>query len=180
MDKNEVDIRPERIVVSRLEKDRYGTVEGLDRDELADPAELERQVFLQMYEPLLSVPFRSSYGSGQSFRGTCDLDGFVDYGAFDSIDFKRLFPSFDKARYKIDKLKEQLADSVIRLGIVCARIETANKYLIMKHLKEGVLELDDLTDMDLWNMGRLYLRSLRLKKEIKNIRNYRNNRHEGI
>ena len=173
MKENEIDVAVEKVVVQRLKEDRYGTVEGLDSDELADPAELERLVYLQMFEPLLSLRSSSSRRSGGCIRPAYDIDGFADYGAFDSIDFKRLVPSFDKARYKIDKLREQLADTVIRLGIVCARIDSGNKYLIMKHLKEGVVQLDDITDMDLWNMGRLYLRSLRLKKEIKDIQEYR-------
>jgi len=193
-------MKENRIVVTPLRKDKYGTVEGLDRDEILSPAELDRLVYRQMFEPLLSLPcfsssafVCSSCGSGFSVRrSVCpvcgggslvrgsgaggfrvrpsvDIDGFVDYGAFDSVDFERLVPSFNKARYKIDKLRDEVADTVIRLEIISDRIKNPKKYLIMKYLKDGFLDLDDVKDSDMWSMGRMYLRLLRLKKEIKNI-----------
>ena len=194
------------IVVAPLRKNKYGTVEGLDRDELLVTSELDRLVYRQMFEPLLSLPCFSSSafvcsscgsgssarrsvcsvcgsaslvrgagsrGFGRSVRPTVDIDGFVDYGAFDTVDFARLVPSFDKARYKIDKLRDKLADTTIRLEIISDRIKTGKKYLIMKHLKEGGLDLDDITDFDMWCMGRMYLRILKLKREITDIQEYR-------
>jgi hypothetical protein len=194
-------MREKRIVVTPLKKDRYGTVEGLDRDELLSPAELNRLVYRQMFEPLLSLPCSSpsafvcsSCGSGFSnrrpvcsvcgsaplvrgsgsgsfrVRPTVDIDGFVDYGAFDTVDFARLNPSFDKARYKIDKLRDELADARIRFEIISERIKTRKKYLIMKYLKEGILDLDDIKNHDMWHMGRMYLKKLRLGREIRDIR----------
>ena len=197
-------MKEKRIEVRPLSKDRYGTVEGLDRDELLSPAELDRLVYRGMFEPLLSLPCSSSSafvcsscgsgfsarrsacsvcgsaslvrGSGSSgfrVRGSVDIDGFVDYGAFDTVDFKRLVPSFDKARYKVDKLRDELADAVMRLEMISERIKTRKKYAIMKYLKEGVLDLEDIKDFDMWCMGRMYLRTLRLKREIKEIQQYR-------
>ena len=204
MKENKVDVVEKRIVVRPLRKDRYGTVEGLDRDELLDPAELERLVYRGMFEPLLflSSSVRGSVcsgcgsafsvrhsvcsvcgsacsvsssvrGLGRPVRRAVDIDGFVDYGAFDTVDFKRLVPAFDKARYKIDILRDELTDSVMRLGMVSERIKSHKKYLIMKYLKEDVLELDDIKDMEMWCMGRMYLRMLRLKREIKELQEYR-------
>ena len=125
-----------------------------------------------MFEPLLFLS-SSVRGFGRPVRPAVDIDGFVDYGAFDTVDFKRLVPSFDKARYKIDMLRDELADSVMRLEMVSERIKSRKKYLIMKYLKEDVLELDDIKDMDMWCMGRMYLRMLRLKREIKELQEYR-------
>ena len=197
-------MKENRIVVTPLRKDKYGTVEGLDRDEILSPAELDRLVYRQMFEPLLSLPcfsssafVCSSCGSGFSVRrsvcpvcgsaslvrgagsdgfrvrGSVDIDGFVDYGAFDTVDFERLVPSFDKARYKIDKLRDELADTTIRLEIISDRIKTGKKYLIMKYLKDGFLDLDDIKDSDMWCMGRMYLKSLRIRKEIRDIKDHR-------
>ena len=70
-------------------------------------------------------------------------------------------------------LRDELADSVMRLEMVSERIKSRKKYLIMKYLKEDVLELDDIKDMDMWCMGRMYLRMLRLKREIKELQEYR-------
>ena len=170
MEKNELDWKPEMIAIVPLRSDRYGTVEGLDRDELLAPDELERLVYLQMYEPLLALPVSGSGRFSGFVRPVVDVDGFADFGAFDSVDFKRQVPSFDKSRYKIYKLRDELADAVVRLNTVSSRIESNKKYLMMKYLKEGIIELDDIQDRDLWCMGNLYLRTLRLKQEIKEIR----------
>ena len=43
---------------SIVRPDRYGTVEGLDEDELANPAELERQVYQKEYGPILALPVK--------------------------------------------------------------------------------------------------------------------------
>ena len=109
-------------------------------------------------------------------RPSVDIDGFVDYGAFDTVDFSRLVPSYDKTRYKIDKLRDELADTTIRLEIISERIKNRKKYLIMKYLKEQTLDLDDITDFDVWRMGGIYLKMLRLQREIKDILEYRNRR----
>lgn len=199
-------MREKRIVLTPLREDKYGTVEGLDREELLGSAELERLVYRGMFEPLLSLPCFSSFGfvcsscgsgfsvrrsvcsvcgsaslvrgsgffgSGRSVHPTVDIDGFVDYGAFDTIDFERLVPSFDKARYKIDKLRDELTDTIIRLEIISDRIKSRKKYLIMKYLKEGVLDLDDIKDFDMWCMGRMYLRMLKIQEEIKETKKSR-------
>ena len=39
-------------------KNRYGSVPGLDDSELADPEELEHQVFKEMYAPVWLLPER--------------------------------------------------------------------------------------------------------------------------
>ena len=200
-------MKEKRIVVRPLGKDRCGSVEGLGRDELLGSAELDRLVYHQMFEPLLSLYCScpsafvcSSCGSGFStrhsvcsvcgsaslvrgsgfadfrVRPSVDIDGFVDYGAFDTVDFSRLVPSYDKTRYKIDKLRDELADTTIRLEIISERIKNRKKYLIMKYLKEQTLDLDDITDFDVWRMGGIYLKMLRLQREIKDILEYRNRR----
>jgi len=46
-------IAPESVLVKREQANRYGSVEGLEDDELADPEELERQVFAEEWAPIL-------------------------------------------------------------------------------------------------------------------------------
>jgi len=40
----------------------YGSVPGLDDDELADPAELERWMMIQEWGPILVLPVRDQQG----------------------------------------------------------------------------------------------------------------------
>lgn len=43
---------------------RYGSVAGLDDDELLDPVELERAVYRQEFGAVLALPVKGSRGSG--------------------------------------------------------------------------------------------------------------------
>ena len=141
---------------------RYGSVPGLDDDELADPAELEGQIYQQEFGPVLALPVK---GSKSGIGPVVDEAGGVDWGAFGTVDFERLCP-FDKIRFKADKLREQLRDLGIRMGIVKERLPGKAKYLVLKYLKMGIIELDDVVDFDMWCLARLFLRAGRLRDEI--------------
>ena len=52
---------PESVLLRRELVNKYGSVPGLDDSELADPDELERQVFVQEFGPLLALPVPVSY-----------------------------------------------------------------------------------------------------------------------
>ncbi|MFC1604034.1 hypothetical protein ACFL5F_03310, partial [Planctomycetota bacterium] len=80
---------------------RYGSVTGLDDAELADPVELEREVVLEEWGPVLALPVK---GNRSSIRPVVDESGGVDWGAFGTVDFERQSGEFDKARYKAEKL----------------------------------------------------------------------------
>ena len=142
---------------------RYGSVPGLDEAELADPVELEREVVLQEWGPVLALPVK---GRKSGIRPAVDESGGVDWGAFGTVDFSRTMADFDKIRYKKDKLKEQLKDLLIRIGLVKERLPGNAKYQIVKHLKMGVIGLDDIADSNMWVLARLYLRIQRLQEEI--------------
>ena len=142
---------------------RYGSVPGLDDAELADPVELEREVMLEEWGPVLALPVK---GRKSWIRPAVDEFGGVDWGAFGTVDFSRTMPEFDKIRYKKDKLKEQLKDLMIRIGIVKERLPGKAKYMIVKHLKMGIIGLEDIVDSDMLILARLYLRIQRLREEI--------------
>ena len=98
---------------------RYGSVPGLDDTELADPNELEREVMLEEWAPVLVLPVK---GNRSGIRPVVDEAGGIDWGAFGTVDFDRYRGGFDKVRYKADKLREQLKDLVIRIGLVKERL----------------------------------------------------------
>jgi hypothetical protein len=144
----------------------YGSVPGLDDEELASPAELERWAMVRQWGPILDLPVRGHRGG---IRPEVEESGLISWGAFGTIDFERTMPEFDKAAYKADKLREELRDVVIRLGIVGERTRVKGRGLVLKYLRLGLLDLDDIGDPDMRAMGRLYLRARRLRREVREL-----------
>ena len=152
--------------LQRVRKDRYGSVAGLDDSELANPDELERMVYREELAPILALPVQ---GNRRSLRPAIDEDGRLDWGAFGTVDFERMYP-FNKVIYKADKLREQLKSILIIFSIVNERLKTMAKYTVLKCLKIGTIELEHIADNDMRALGRLYLRIRRRRKEIAELR----------
>jgi hypothetical protein len=153
---------PESVLVKLEQKNRYGSVPGLDDEELADPEELERQVMLQEFEAILALPKPARRGN---IRPAVDESGGVDWGAFGTVDFERCSGSFDKARYKAEKLRERLRDRLILLAIVKERLPFQAK-LVLKYLVKGIIELEHITSADMLAAARLLLEARKLQKEL--------------
>ena len=166
---------PESALLKRERSNRYGSIEDLPDEELADPDELERQVIKAEFEPILLLPSKARH---DGIRPAIDESGGVDWGAFASVDFDRDKPEFDKARYKADRLREELRDLIITFDMVRAHIPGAAKYKVLKYLRRGVIELDDISDIQMWHLGRLFLRALKLQKEIARLKEYSERRRQ--
>ncbi len=156
---------PESVLLRKELGNKYGSVSGLDDSELADPDELERQVFMQEFGPVLALPVKGR----STIRPEMDESGNVDWGAFGSVDFERYCGGFDKVRYKVDKLKEQMKDVLIIASIVKSRLPIKAAYLVLKYLKLGLIGLDDVVSNDMLALARLYLRVERLRGEIRQL-----------
>jgi hypothetical protein len=159
----DVDDVPVSSLISVDRVNRYGSVAGLDDEELADPDELERQVMAQEWGLILAIPVK---GRGNWIVPAIDESGGVDFGAFGTVDFERTMPEFDKVRYKADKLREQLKDLTIRMSLVKERLPGKAKYLVLKYLKMGIIDMGHIVDFDMLCLARLYLRARRLRDEI--------------
>ena len=157
---------PESALLQREHSNKYGSVPGLDDSELADPDELERQVLKQEFAPVLALPVKARKSS---IKPNIDEGGTVDWGAFGSVDFDRYRPQFDKLRYKADKVTEQLKDVLIIFNIVNNRIGPKAKYLVLKYLRMGIIELEHIVNNDMLALARLYLRARRMRKEIAEL-----------
>ncbi len=166
---------PASVLLRRDRGNRYGSVPGLDDSELADPAELERQVLVAEFGPVLALPVKAGKGC---IRPEMDENGHIDWGAFGSVDFDRYTGGFDKARYKADKVKEQLKDVLILFSIVNDRIRTPAKYLVLKYLRMGIIEFHHVVNEDMAALARLYLRAQRMRQEIRGLRGASERRHE--
>ena len=147
-------------------KHPYGSVPGLDDDELADPDELQRQVWREEFGPVLALPAR---GTKWAIRPDVDEDGGFDWGAFGTVDFERSMPGFDKARYKAEKLKERLRDVLIMFSIVTRRLPKA-KALVLKYVRMGIIDLDHIANDDMLALARLHLRARELQQQIRALK----------
>lgn len=164
----EVDDVPVSAGLKVLRPSRYGTIQGLDEEELADPDELERMVWQQEFGPILALPQR---GDKRGFRLNLDEQGRVDFGAFATVDFERTRRySFDKLRYKADRMKEELRFTLAVFAVVNHRIASKAKYKVLKYLKMGYLELEDIMHPEVRELGRLYLRAIWLRQEIDRLK----------
>ena len=178
MDKNEklwIDegiVMPESVLLKRERPSRYGSVPGLDDSELLSPDELERQVYRQEFEPILALPVKRGKNG---IRPTVDEDGGFDFGAFGTVDFERRYP-FNKTLYKADELRQQLKDLLILFSIVNDKIKTRAKYLVLKYLKMGIIELEDIANNDMLALARLYLRVSSMRREIVELQMARQRR----
>jgi len=148
--------------------DRYGSVPGLDDSELASPDEIERCVLRAELGPVLLLPMPKS----KWYSPAWDVHADVDFNAFASVDFDRLRPEFDKARYKADKLKEQLRDVLIMFAMLDERVEKRVKYTVLKLVRIGRIEADQIKDWDMWQLAKYYMRAVRLCDEIRRLRKY--------
>jgi hypothetical protein len=161
-----IDDVPESPILKVLRPSMYGSIPDLDDEELADPDELEQQVFRAEFEPILTLPIKAKKGG---IRPDFDESGKVDFGAFATVDFERMYGGFDKARYKADKLREELRDVVILVEIVNERIPGKAKYKVLKYVRMGWLELEDIASEDMRALAKLYLRALKLRRQISQI-----------
>ena len=158
---------PASALLKREHGNRYGSVPGLDDSELADPDELERQVLREEFGPVLALPVKASKSG---IRPQVDESGNLDWGAFGTVDFDRYSGGFDKARYKADKLREQLDDLRIRFSMVSDRLKVEAKYLVLKYLRMNIIALEHIVNEDMLALARLYLRAKRLRKQIDDLR----------
>ena len=152
-------------VLRRLRRSKgYGSV--ADLPDTADPDELERQVFREEFEPLLCLPKPKS----GRYNPAWDTSADVDFNAFACVDFQRTQPEFDKAKYKADKLNEQLKDLKILISMLNDRVKDKAKGRILKYVRIGVIDVDDISNWDLWMLAKYYMRALWLQKQIRELR----------
>jgi len=144
------------------QRTKYGTLADLPDEELADPDELERMVYKEMWGPVLALP-RQRYE--RVIRSNLDEDGRVDWGAFGTVDFDSYRQDFDRLRYKAERLMDKQMDLVILFEMVSERISGTAKYKVLKYVRQGILDPDDIGNWDVWQLAKLYLRILGLQRE---------------
>ena len=157
---------PAAALQQERQRTKYGTLKDLPDEELADPDELERVVYKEMWWPILRLPQQRWECP---IRPNIDEDGRVDWGAFGTVDFDSYRPQSSKLRYKAEQMKEQLKDRVNLLRVVSDRIPGTAKYEILSRVRKGVLDPDDIADWDMWQLAVGYVRAWRLRQEIQRM-----------
>jgi hypothetical protein len=148
------------------QRTRYGNLAELPDEELADPGELERVMHKEMWWPILRLPQQRWECP---IRPNMDEDGRVDWGAFGTVDFDSYRPEHSKLRYKAEQMKEQLKDRVIMLYIISDRIPGKAKWEILRLVRKGRLDTDDIENWDMWQLAVNYMQALRFKQQIKQM-----------
>ena len=154
---------PLSAIIASKRKNKYGSIQGLPDDELADPEELERQVHIQEFGPVLALPVR---GRRWQIQPAIDESGGVGWGAFGTVDFERLTGGIDRSLNKMDELWERYRDTLIMLGIVRQRLPKMATRLVLKHLRMGVIEVGHVADFWMYQAAELDSRARRIRREI--------------
>ncbi len=145
---------------------RYGTIADLPEDELADPDELERVAYKEMWWPILRLPQQRWECP---IRTNMDEDGRVNWGAFGTVDFDSYRPQLDKLRYATFKLREKLKDMVFTLTQMSARIPGKTKFKILKLVRTGRLDIADIVDNEMYFLAEKYLQAWHLRERIERL-----------
>jgi len=160
----------QRPLVVQVERVRgYGSVPDLEDEKPASVRELERQIFVAEWGPILALPVKSVRGG---FRPAIDEFGHLDWGAFGTEDFARLYGPFDNARYKIDKLRVELRNAVIMMEMVAAKVSGAVIDSLMAGLRNETIDPDDIVDWNEYFFAQRYLRVKRIRKQIKDLQSF--------
>ena len=158
----EVPVSP---LLKRQRSSRYGSIAELDDEELIEPAEIERMYLKSEFAPILALPVKTRTGW---VRPNVDEDGTIELGAFGTVDFDK-YVQFDKALYKAEKLKEELFNERLMIEIVSSHIKTTAKYKVMKYVLKGILDVEDIVDVEMYCLARRCLRARRLQREINEL-----------
>jgi hypothetical protein len=102
-------------------------------------------------------------------RPSTSESGRPDWGAFGTVDYERICGPFDKARYKADRLAEELRSVLITIDIIRARLPQAALYLALKYLRFGMISDEHVANDDLPALLRQTRRAQRLREEIREV-----------
>ena len=109
---------PAAALRQQQQNDKYGHIEGLSNEELADPDEIERCILRDELEPVLLLAKPES----ERFNPAWNFSVDADFDAFASVDFERTCPEFNKARYKADKLEKERKEVLLTVVMLNERI----------------------------------------------------------
>lgn len=126
-------------------------------------AEVQRLLYEQMWWPILQLPKTSD----DFFLNRQVQDG-VDVSAFNTHDFQRRRPPFDRYRYALKMAQQERQHALWTLEMILDRIEDRGKYRVMKQVREGLIEPGSL-EGDLWRAAVWQRRCVAAREKIRRI-----------
>ena len=81
-----------------------------------------------------------------------------------------MYGTFDRFFYKANKLREELESQLIMLSIIIDRVPGRSKYIILRYLNMGVIDLDHIENPDMHAIARRHLRCRKLRRQIQRLR----------
>jgi hypothetical protein len=142
----------------------YGSVPDLDDEEPADIGELQRIVAWQMYAPLLALAGRKGRGG----RIRLDAGGEIDWDAIGPAGGRRRRPRPGVVRPvgQAEQLGAELAHVVGLIGLLHERVPGTAKYLVLKYVRMGILDVEHIESHDLRELAVLEARARRLQEQL--------------
>ena len=156
-----------RVQVEVLRETGYGSVPDMDDSELAGPGELMRIIALEQWGSILELPVEPVKSH---IRPTIDERGNLDWGAFGTVDFDRMFP-FDKSRYVLDLLREELRIVLIAFDVLKERLSVDERLEVIRHVDMDK-DIDLLENWDQWFLAKRYLQAKGIRRQISQHRSY--------
>jgi len=138
----------------------YGSILDLDDEAPADVAELERLIAWQQYGPILALPDR--YGRGA--RLVLNAQGEIDWDRMRPAGGRRVrraSPDRQGAQQRAE-----LARVLGLIGLLNQRVPGTARYLVLKYVRMGVLELEHVTNHDLRQLVKLEAKARQLRDEL--------------
>ncbi len=163
-------------LLRRKRSNRYGSIPDLDNEDLIEPAEIERIFMKEAFAPILALPVKTRKGW---IRPNVDEDGTIELGAFATVDFDR-YVDFDKALYKAEKLKEELYNERLMMEMISEKIKTKAKYKVIKYVSMGIIDVDDINDVNMYCLAKRCLRARRLQREIAELQEQSRKRRQAM
>lgn len=163
-------------VIRPIRDNGFGSVEGLEDDELAEPEELERMVFIEEFGPVLALPAPKRKNV---ITPDIDEDGKPDWGAFGTVDFDRYRPKRSKESYVIEQLQRELFGQNLMIEIISNRLDAYARYSILKYVFKGIIDIGHISDMDMYLLVERVQRAIYLVKKIATLKAKAKARHRA-
>ena len=138
----------------------YGTVADLEEEGPADIGELQRIVAYDMYGPVIALPGRG----GRLGHVVLDSNGEVDWDAIGPAGGRRRRAQPAPAG-RAGELRAELARVIGLIGLVKERVPGTAKYLVLKYVRMGILDLEHVTNHDLRELVKLEARARQLREQ---------------
>ena len=139
----------------------YGTVADLEEEGPADIGELQRIVAYEMYGPVIALPGRG----GRLGHVVLDANGEIDWEAIGPAGGRRRW-----ARPGVvgpaDQLRAELAHLVGLIGLLPERVPGTAKYLVLKYVRMGILDVEHVTNHELRELVKLEARARQLREQL--------------